>query len=205
MMPVIIIGGLRFGMFTPTEAAVVAAVYALFIGLFVYRDLKLADLPRLFISAAMTTSVVMFLVASAMFASYMITLADLPGQVIELFGPVLDQPKLLMFGILILLTLVGTAMDLTPTILILGPVLKPLAVEAGIDPVYFGVMFVLIGAVGLLTPPVGTVLNVVSGVARIRLEDTIRGTWPYIVGYTLLLVLFVLVPELITIPASVLH
>jgi TRAP-type transport system large permease protein len=199
MMPVIIIGGLRLGMFTPTEAAVVAAVYALLVGLFIYGDLKLRDLPAIFISAAKTTAVVMFLVAAAMFVSYMITL------VIELFDPLLDNPTLLMFGLLVFLTIVGTAMDLTPTILILGPVLAPLVVAAGIDPVYFGVMFVMVGAVGLLTPPIGTVLNVVAGVANIRLEAAIAGSWRYVVGYTLLLVLFVLVPELITVPAAFLH
>lgn len=202
MMPVIIIGGMRGGLFTPTEAAVVAAVYALLVGLFVYRGLKIADLPRLFISAAKTTAVVMFLVAAALFTAYMITLADLPNLVIDLLEPLLDQPKLLMLAIVVLLTLVGTAMDLTPTILILGPVLAPLVVRAGIDPVYFGVMFVLVCAVGLLTPPVGTVLNVVCGVARIRMEEIIRGVWPYLIAYTALLGLFVLVPELITVPAG---
>lgn len=205
MMPVIIIGGLRLGMFTPTEAAVVAAVYALFVGLFIYGDLKLRELPAIFISAARTTAVVMFLVAAAMFASYMITLANLPRLVIDLFDPLLDHPRLLMFGLLVFLTVIGTAMDLTPTILILGPVLAPLVVAAGIDPVYFGVMFVMVGAVGLLTPPVGTVLNVVAGVANIRLEAAIAGSWRYVLGYTLLLVLFVLVPELITVPAAFLR
>ncbi len=205
LMPIIIIGGLRGGVFTPTEAAVVAAVYALFIGLFVYRGLKIGDLPRVFISAAKTTAVVMFLVASAIFTSYMITLADLPGQVISLLEPVLDHPKLLMAAIMVLLTLVGTAMDLTPTILILAPVLAPLVTRAGIDPIYFGVMFVMVGAVGLLTPPVGTVLNVVCGVAGVSMEGVIRGVWPYVVAYTVLLGLFVVFPELITVPAGWLH
>lgn len=199
-MPVIIIGGMKAGIFTPTEAAVVAAVYALLVGLFVYRGLKLADLPHVFISAAKTTAVVMFLVAAALFTSYMITLAELPGLVIGLLEPVLDSPKLLMLAIIILLTLVGTAMDLTPTILILGPVLAPLVERAGIDPVYFGVMFILVGAVGLLTPPVGTVLNVVCGVGRIKMEAIIRGVSPYLIAYTLLILLFVLIPEMITVP-----
>jgi TRAP-type transport system large permease protein len=202
LMPVIIIGGLRAGLFTPTETAVVAAVYALFVGMFVYRGLKLSDLPAVFISSAKTTAVVMFLVAAAMFTSYMITLADLPGEIAGLLAPVLDHPKLLMAAIIILLTIVGTAMDLTPTILILGPVLAPLAAKAGIDQIYFGVMFVMVGAVGLLTPPVGTVLNVVCGVAGVSMEGVIRGVWPYIIAYTALLALFVIFPELITVPAA---
>lgn len=205
LLPFIIVGGMRGGVFTPTEAAVVAAVYAFVISCFVYRSLTWDMLPAIFINAARTTAVVMFLVASALVTSYMITLADLPGMLIDLLEPLLDNPKLLMAAIMVVLTLVGTAMDLTPTILILGPVLVPLITRAGIDPVYFGVMFVMVGAVGLLTPPVGTVLNVVCGVARVSMEGIIKGVWPYVITYTLLLGLFVIFPELITVPASWLH
>ncbi|CUJ40291.1 TRAP transporter large permease [Achromobacter xylosoxidans] len=205
LLPVIIIGGLRGGIFTPTEAAVVAAVYALLISLFVYREIGLRHLLPLFINAARTTAVVMFLVAAAMVSSYMITLADMPQDLIALLEPVLDHPKLLMFALLVLLTLIGTVMDLTPTILILAPVLMPVVTQAGIDPVYFGVMFVMVGCVGLLTPPVGTVLNVVCGVARINMETICRGVWRYVAAYTLLLVLLVIFPELITVPASWMH
>lgn len=205
LLPVIIIGGLRGGIFTPTEAAVVAAVYALLISLFVYREIGLRHLLPLFINAARTTAVVMFLVAAAMVSSYMITLADMPQDLIALLEPVLDHPKLLMFALLVLLTLIGTVMDLTPTILILAPVLMPVVTQAGIDPVYFGVMFVMVGCVGLLTPPVGTVLNVVCGVARINIETICRGVWRYVAAYTLLLVLLVIFPELITVPASWMH
>lgn len=205
LLPVIIIGGLRGGIFTPTEAAVVAAVYALLISLFVYREIGLRHLLPLFINAARTTALVMFLVAAAMVSSYMITLADMPQDLIALLEPVLDHPKLLMFALLVLLTLIGTVMDLTPTILILAPVLMPVVTQAGIDPVYFGVMFVMVGCVGLLTPPVGTVLNVVCGVARINMETICRGVWRYVAAYTLLLVLLVIFPELITVPASWMH
>lgn len=205
LLPVIIIGGLRGGIFTPTEAAVVAAVYALLISLFVYREIGLRHLLPLFINAARTTAVVMFLVAAAMVSSYMITLADMPQDLIALLEPVLDHPKLLMFALLVLLTLIGTVMDLTPTILILAPVLMPVVTQAGIDPVYFGVMFVMVGCVGLLTPPVGTVLNVVCGVARLNMETICRGVWRYVAAYTLLLVLLVIFPELITVPASWMH
>lgn len=205
LLPIIIIGGLRGGVFTPTEAAVVAAVYALFVSLFVYRELTVRDLLPLFIASAKTTAVVLFLCAAALVTSYMITLAQLPQQIIEMMGPLIDQPKLLMFMIVILLTLVGTALDLTPTILILGPVLTPLAVKAGIDPVYFGVMFVMVGCIGLLTPPVGTVLNTACGVAKIRMEEAIVGVLPYVTAYTALAILFILFPEIITVPARWLH
>jgi len=202
VLPVIIIGGLRFGIFTPTEAAAVAAVYALFVGMFIYREIKPSHLMKLLVNAATTTSVVMFLVAAALVTSYMITLADLPKELIALLGPLVDSPTLLMIVLVILLTLVGTAMDLTPTILILAPVLMPVIKEAGIDPTYFGVIFIMVGCAGLLTPPVGTVLNVVCGVARIRMEDIIKGVWPYVAAYTLLILLLVIFPQIVTVPMN---
>lgn len=200
MLPVIIIGGLRGGVFTPTEAAVVAAVYSLFVALFVYRQVTVKDLMPLFVQASRTTSTVMFLCAAALVSSYMVTLADLPQQMNEMLAPLLDHPKLLMAAMALLLLAVGTVMDLTPTILVLGPVLTPLAVSAGIDPTYFGVMFVLIGTLGLIHPPVCTVLNVVCGVARISLESATRGVWPFLLTYLALTALLIAVPEIITVP-----
>jgi tripartite ATP-independent transporter DctM subunit len=202
MLPVIIIGGLRGGIFTPTEAAVVAAVYSLLVSLFIYREVKFAALVDILISAARITSVVMFLCAGALVSSYMVTLADLPAQVIELLAPLMDDPRILMGAIMLLLLAVGIVMDLTPTILIMGPVLMPLAVKAGIDPTYFGVMFVLVGTIGLITPPVCTVLNVVCGVAKISLESATRGVWPFLLAYTVLLALFVVFPGIITVPMA---
>ena len=165
MLPGIIIFGLKFGIFTPTEAAVVAAVYALFVAVVVYRELKPSQLFELFASAATTTAVVMFLVAAAMVSAWMITIANLPAQVGEMLEPFMGSPTLLMAAIMVLVVIVGTAMDMTPTILILTPVLMPVIKQAGIDPVYFGVLFIINNAIGLITPPVGTVLNVVAGVA----------------------------------------
>ncbi|HYD65510.1 TRAP transporter large permease subunit [Azospirillum sp.] len=201
LLPIIILGGLRGGLFTPTEAAVVAAVYSLVVAIFVYRQVKLPDLVPLLVKASRTTATVMFLCAAALVSSYMVTLADLPQQMNELLHPLLDQPKLLMAAIALLLLAVGTVMDLTPTILVLGPVLTPLAAAAGIDPTYFGVMFVLIGTLGLIHPPVCTVLNVVCGVARISLESATRGIWPFLLTYMVLIALFIAVPEIITVPA----
>ena len=200
MLPIIIIGGLRGGIFTPTEAGAVAAVYALFVGTVVYRQISIKVFYRILISTAMTTAVVMFLVATAIVTSYMITLADLPEQLIDMLGPLTDSPTLLMLACVVLLTAVGTAMDLTPTILILAPVMVPVIEKAGIDTVYFGVIFVIVGAAGLLTPPVGTVLNVVCSVARIRMEDIIKGALPYVLAYTALVLLMVIFPEIVLTP-----
>lgn len=199
-MPVIIIGGLRLGIFTPTEAAVVAAVYALVVAMFVYRELSVAGLYRVFVDAARTTGVVMFLCGAATAASYMITLADLPNQLADVMGPLLQNPLLFMAVVAVFLLAVGMVMDLTPTILILAPVLAPLAAKAGIDPVYFGFVFIFIGCLGLLTPPVGTVLNVVAGVGGLRMESVIRGVTPFLLVYLAMLALLIVFPAIVTQP-----
>ncbi|MFD1626181.1 TRAP transporter large permease subunit [Azospirillum griseum] len=201
MLPGIIIFGLKFGVFTPTEAAVVAAVYSLFVAMVVYRELKPAQLYDLFASAATTTAVVMFLVAAAMVSAWMITIANLPAQVGALLSPFMDNPTLLMAVIMLLVVVVGTAMDMAPTILILTPVLMPVIKQAGIDPVYFGVLFIINNAIGLITPPVGTVLNVVAGVGKLSMGSVIRGVWPFMVAQLIVLALLVLFPSLVTVPA----
>lgn len=205
MLPVIILGGLRGGFFTPTEAAVVAAVYSLFVSLFIYREIKFSGLVELLVGAARTTSTVMFLCAGALVSSYMVTLADLPAQVTEFLGPLMHDPRILMAAVMLLLLAVGTVMDLTPTILVMAPVLMPLVTKAGIDPTYFGVMFVLVGTLGLIHPPVCTVLNVVCGVAKISLESATRGIWPFLLTYMLLIALFIVFPGIVTVPMAWFH
>ena len=200
MMPVIIRGGLKGGIFTPTEAAVVAAVYALFVSLAVYRELTLPGLYRVLVESSKTTAIVMFLAGAATVTAYMITLADLPSQLAQSFAPLMGDPVLFMAVMMVFLLIVGTAMDLTPTILIFAPVCAPLAVKAGVDPVYFGFMFIYAGCLGLITPPVGTVQNVVAGVGRIRMEAVIRGTTPFLAMYLVLLALFVAFPQLVLTP-----
>src|SRR5687767_6533376 len=202
MLPLIIILGLKFGIFTPTEAAVVAAVYSLFVATVVYRELKWDHVYDVFLTAAKTTSVVMFLVAAAMVSAWMITVADLPGLVTELLEPLMDNQTLLLLAIMVLVVVVGTAMDMTPTILILTPVLMPVVREAGIDPVYFGVLFIINNSIGLITPPVGTVLNVVAGVSKISMEDLIKGVWPFMIAQLVVLLLLILFPALVTVPAA---
>jgi tripartite ATP-independent transporter DctM subunit len=202
LMPLIIIGGMKTGVFTPTEAAVVAAFYALVVALFVHREMRIAEIGPVLVRAAKTTAIVMFLCAGAQVASYMITLADLPSVLTAWLGPLVHSPRLLMAVMMIVLVLIGTALDLTPTILIFAPVMLPIAVKAGIDPVYFGLMFVLNGAIGLITPPVGTVLNVVAGVGRLSLHQVVKGVNPFLVVYTLLLALFVAFPQLVTAPVA---
>ena len=200
LLPVLILGGMKFGVFTPTEAAVVAAVYSFVVGMFVYRELKVRDLYRLILSAGKTTSVVMFLVAAAMVSAWLITVANIPAEVARMLQPFMDNRILLMFVIMVIIIVVGTALDFTPTVLILTPVLMPVVKQAGIDPVYFGVLFIMNNAIGLITPPVGTVLNVVCGVARITLDDAFKGVLPFFLAQLAVLFSLVLFPEIVLVP-----
>jgi tripartite ATP-independent transporter DctM subunit len=201
MLPLIILVGLRFGVFTPTEAAVVAAVYAFFVAAVIYRELKFRQLYAIFVTAAKITAVIMFLVAAAMVSAWLITVADLPSKVTGLLQPFMGNPTLLLIAIMVLCMLVGTAMDMTPTILILTPVLMPVIKQAGIDPVYFGVLFIINNSIGLITPPVGTVLNTVAGVGRMKMDDVTRGVMPFMLAEFAVMFLMVLFPSLVMVPA----
>jgi TRAP-type transport system large permease protein len=202
LMPIIIIGGMKSGLFTPTEAAVVAAFYALVVSLFIHREMKLVQVYDVLVRASRTTAIVMFLCAGAQVASYMVTLADLPNVLTAWLGPLVESPKLLMLVMMGVLIVIGTSLDLTPTILIFSPVMLPIAVKAGIDPVYFGLMFVLNGSIGLITPPVGTVLNVVASVGRMPLHSVIRGISPFLITYVGILALFIAFPQIVTAPVA---
>ncbi|MFN4117824.1 TRAP transporter large permease subunit [Acidovorax sp.] len=199
-LPIIILVGLRMGVFTPTEAAVVAAVYALFVSMVVYRELSWRQLADVFRASARTSAVVMFLVAAAMVSAWLITVADLPSKVIGMLKPFMGNQTLLLIAIMLLVMVVGTAMDMTPTILILTPVLMPVVKAAGIDPVYFGVLFIINNAIGLITPPVGTVLNVVAGVGRISMSQVTRGVMPFMLAQLVVMFLLVLFPSIVMVP-----
>jgi len=201
VMPLIVVFGLKFGVFTPTEAAVVAAVYALLISVFVYKELNLKSVFPLFVAAAKTSAIVMFLVAAAMVSAWLITVANLPAQLISLLQPLLDSPRLLMLTIMIITMIVGTALDMTPTILLLTPVLMPVVKAAGIDPVYFGVLFIINNAIGLITPPVGTVLNAVAGVGKVSMDEVTRGVMPFMIAQFAIMFAMVAFPALVMVPA----
>ncbi|MBS7544943.1 TRAP transporter large permease [Ancylobacter oerskovii] len=202
LLPIVIIGGLKFGIFTPTEAAVIAAVYSLFVGVVVYREIKLRDLFHLFYRAAETTAVIMFLVAAAGVSAWLITTADIPQALAELVAPFMDSPMLMTAVLMVLVLVVGTALDFTPTVLILTPVLMPVIKQAGIDPVYFGVLFIMNNALGLVTPPVGTVLNVVCGVAKVPMSGVIRGVLPFLIAQTIVMFLLVVFPQIVMWPLA---
>jgi tripartite ATP-independent transporter DctM subunit len=200
LMPVFVLGSIRFGWATPTEAAVVATVYAGIVGMFVYKELKPSKLYGVVLAAAKMTAVVMFLVAAAGISSWLITQANIPGELGALLEPLAGNQALLMIAMMVLVIIVGTALDFTPTVLILTPVLMPLVKQAGIDPVYFGVLFIVNNAIGLLTPPVGIVLNVVCGVARVSMSDVIKGVNPFLIAQTTVLFALIFFPQLVMWP-----
>lgn len=200
LMPVIIIGGLRGGVFTPTEAGVIAVFYALFVGMFVYRNIGPRQLYDALIRSAKTTSVVMFVASAAIVSAWMITVANVPHEMTELLNPLIDSPLLLLLLINLLLLAVGMVMDLTPTILILTPVLMPIVKAAGIDPVYFGIIMVINLCIGLITPPVGTVLYVGCGISRISIGELVKGLWPFLLVEIAILLLLVFFPQVVTVP-----
>ena len=200
LMPLGIIGGMKFGVFTPTEAGVAACVYAFVIGVFVYRELPLRQVYPILISAAKSTSVVVFLIAAALVSAWLITTSDVPNQVAALLKPFTGNPTVLMLVIMLLVVIVGTALDFAPTLMILTPVLMPVIKEAGINPVYFGVLFIMNNAIGLITPPVGIVLNVICGVSKISMNELMKGLWPFLWAELAVLFLLVLFPSLVLVP-----
>jgi tripartite ATP-independent transporter DctM subunit len=202
LMPAIILGCIKFGWATPTEAAVFAAVYALFVGLFIYRELRFSQIYGVFLLAAKTTAAVMLLVAAALISAWLITQANIPAELGALLEPIKDNPTILLLVMMALVVVVGTALDFAPTVLILTPILMPLVKEAGINPVYFGVLFIMNNAIGLITPPVGIVLNVVCGVARVPMGAVIRGVTPFLIAQTIVLFALVFLPQWVIAPLN---
>lgn len=200
MMPVLLLGGIRLGIFTPTEGGAFAAVYAIVICMFYYRELNLQGLLEVSINSAQTTAVVMVVVAAATAVGWFITSAQIPSQVVSLFSPLIDKPVLLLLALNAFLFLAGMVMDLTPNILIFAPVFFPLIKQAGIDPYHFGLLFVLNLGIGVITPPVGTILYVICGIGNIKIANLIHKLIPFIL--TEIIVLFVLLffPKLSLVP-----
>ena len=201
-LPAIIIFGLKFGVVTPTEAAVVAAVYAYLVSALVYRELTIKKLYNIFVSTAMTTSVVMLRVAGAMLSAWLIPVSGIAQSLVAVVEPLTKNPLLLMVVIQLVVVVIGTALDTGPTVLILTPILMPIIRSAGIDPVYFGVVFVMNNVISLISPPVGTVLNVVAGVSRVPMSEVMRGVWPFLFAELIVLAVLTLFPSMVTVPAK---
>lgn len=195
MLPVIIIVGIRMGVFTPTEGGAVACVYAFLVATLVNRQLKLSMIPAMCYDAMRSTAVVMFIVGGASAVGWMITMADVPAQLVELMQGLVDHPALLMIVLNILLLALGMVMDITPITLIFTPVLFPLVEAAGIDVYYFAIVMIINLCLGLLTPPVGTVLYIGCSVSKLKMGQVVRGIGPF-------LILCLIFPQIIMAPAK---
>ena len=202
MLPIIIIVGIRFGIFTPTEGGAVAAVYAFVVAVFVNRELKIKNCPKIFFNAVRTSAVVMFLVSTAYTIGWLITMAEVPAQIVELLKDLVAHPFLLLITLNIVFIVLGMVMDITPIILIFAPVFYPLVNAAGIDPYYFALLMVINLSIGLITPPMGSVLFVGCSVAKLPITKLIRGILPFLFAELGYLLLCIFVPEVITVPAS---
>ncbi|HWQ62284.1 MAG TPA: TRAP transporter large permease, partial [Negativicutes bacterium] len=200
MMPVIIIGGIRFGIFTPTEAGAFAAVYAFAISVFLYRELNMTQLTEVCFNAAKMTAIVMFVVSAATAVGWLMTLAQIPDQIVALFADFIDKPFLLLVIINVFLLILGMVMDLTPNILIFGPVLFPLIQKAGIDPYFFALIMILNLCIGLLTPPVGTILYLGCSLGNISFDRVIKGVFPFLMVEIVILAVYIVFPSIVMVP-----
>ena len=197
-MPVLVIGGIVGGAFTATEGSAIAVVYSLLLGFFVTRTLKLVDLPGLVIRAAITSAVVGALIAFASIITYLMTVDLLPQMLSELLRSLTTNPLIYMALVAVLLFVVGMFLESNAAYIMLVPLLHPIALQYGIDPLHFGFLFVLNLVIGMLTPPVGVVLFVVSGVTGVRMRELVVNCWPYIALMYAVLVLCMLVPSVVT-------
>jgi len=201
MTPVIILGGILGGVFTPTEAAAVAVGYAIFIGLFVMKTLRLGDLPDVLSRAAMTSAVVLLLVGAAMAFKTVVSLSHAPEMLAEMILSISNNPLIMLFLINLLLFIVGMFLDAGPAIIILGPILGPIFVSMGVDPVHFAIIMSVNLTVGLATPPMGLVLFVASSVSGERVENIARAIIPFLLVEIATIFLVTYIPAIsMTIP-----
>ena len=197
LLPVIILGGIITGVVTPTESAVIAVAYAFVVSKFVYRELSLRELPRMLASTARSTAVIMMVCGAAMSVAYYITLAQVPKQLSELLLSISDNVLVIMLLINLLLLIIGCVMDLAPAVFLMTPILLPIIQSFGLDPIYFGVVMCINLCIGLVTPPVGTVLYVVCGLSKVSIFDLIKPLIPFISVMVAVLLLVTYIPELI--------
>ena len=201
MTPVIILGGILGGVFTPTEAAAIAVGYAIVIGLFVMRTLKISDMPDVLIRAGITSAVVLLLVGAAMAFKTVASLAHTPELLAGIILSLSDNPLILLFLINVLLFIVGMFLDAGPAIIILGPILGPIFVELGVDPVHFAIIMAVNLTVGLATPPMGLVLFVTAAVSNMKVEEVVRGIAPMLIVHVIVIFLITYVPAIsLTVP-----
>jgi C4-dicarboxylate transporter, DctM subunit len=192
--PLIILGGILSGVFTPTEAAVIAVVFALIVSLVIYKEIRVSDLPRIFLNSAVSTAACFLIISAAGIFGWMLAAEEVPVRMMEFFKSISDNPYVFLFIINIALLFIGCWMDLTATLIVLGPILLPVAKSMGIDPVHFGVMMVLNLEVGQLTPPLGLCLFGAATVSGEKVESIIKELWPFIIACIVAVFLVTYVP-----------
>ncbi|GAB1583853.1 TRAP transporter large permease [Phyllobacterium phragmitis] len=198
LMPVIVIGGIVAGVFTPTEGAAVGVCYALFLGFFVTRRLRLADLPTVLLAAAKTSALVGAMIAFASTVTFLFTIDLLPMKLAALMQGITDSPFLFLCLIALMLLVVGMFLESNAAYIMLVPLFHPIALQYGIDPLHFGFLFVLNLVIGMLTPPVGVVLFVVCGITGVRMGELVRESWPFIAVMYAVLLLCMVFPGIVT-------
>ncbi len=205
MTPVIIIGGIYGGIFTPTEAAAVAAVYGILVGLFIYRELKIKDFPKIIFQAVIGTTLIMFIVGAAKVFGWMLTNLEIPHHIGAYIVSITTSPVMFLVMMNVLLLVIGTLINASAAVVILTPIFLPVAEQLGIDPLFFGVLMVVNLAIGCITPPVGLDLFVASAITKVPLERVMKASLPYLFALLASLVVFTLVPSIITVLPNLLR
>ncbi|CDQ18893.1 C4-dicarboxylate transporter, DctM subunit [Halobacillus karajensis] len=196
VIPIIILGGIYGGIFTPTEAAVIAVVYGVIAGLFLYRELSIKDMPKIFADSALTTATVLIIVGSATAFGRLLTIEQIPTQVANFLLSISENEIILILLITLLLLVVGCFMDTLAAIIILTPILLPIAVNLDYDPIHFGIIMVVNLAIGFITPPLGVNLFVGSGISGLSIEQLSRAIIPYFFAMIFSLLMITFIPEL---------
>ncbi|MFJ5357492.1 TRAP transporter large permease [Pectobacterium sp. CHL-2024] len=196
MTVVIIMGGILSGIFTATESAAIACLWSFFVTMFIYKDYKWSELPKLMYRTVKTVTIVMILIGFAAAFGAIMTYMQLPSRITEFFTSISDNKYVILMWINIMLLLLGTLMDMAPLILILTPVLLPVALSLGIDPVHFGMIMLVNLGIGLITPPVGSVLFVASAVSKQKIEQVVKAMLPFYCALFLVLMLVTYIPAI---------
>lgn len=198
IMPFIILGGIYSGIFTATEAAGVAVVYAFIVGIIFYKAINLNNITKILTQATVTTSTIMFILATAGLFSWVLTIENIPQQVAQTITSISDNPMVFLVSVVLLLLIVGMFMETNAAIIILAPILAPVALEVGVDPIHFGIVMIVTLAIGMVTPPLGLNLFVVGKIAKTRLDKLAINLIPFYIAILITLVLIVFVPSLTT-------
>ncbi|BAC15211.1 C4-dicarboxylate transport system permease large protein [Oceanobacillus iheyensis HTE831] len=196
IMPIIILGGIYSGIFTATEAAGVAVAYAFIVSVFVYKAINKVNIKEILTQASVTTSTIMFILATAGLFSWILTIENIPQQVASLITSISDSPMVFLTIVILVLLLVGMFMETNASIIILAPILVPVAVELGLDPVHFGIVMIVTLAIGMVTPPLGLNLFVVSKIGKVRIDHLTKGLIPFYIAILISLIVITYIPSI---------